>query len=200
VTGDKLNKMSISQGSNRRSTALITLAAGLIFILGALLLPSLMKAQEVAINSVAPLLPPTITKSAAPKLALTDLQGNPVSVNDYLGKVVLINNWATWCPPCKIEMPELEAYYKVHVSDGFVVIAIESGEAPAEVKTFVYEQGLTFPVWLDPHGLSVDAFQNWNLPSSYVIDRSGMVRLSWTGGVNQATLEKYVTPLLEENK
>ncbi len=192
--------MSSIQGSSRRSTALITLIAGLIFILGALLLPSLMNAQQVAIKSVAPLLPPTITNSAAPKLALNDINGNPVSLNDYLGKVVLINNWATWCPPCKIEMPELESYYNAHISDGFVVVAIESGEPPAEVKTFVMEQGLTFPVWLDPHGLSVDAFQNWNLPSSYVIDRSGVLRLAWTGGVNQATLEKYVTPLLEENK
>jgi len=192
--------MSSIQGSSRRSTALITLIAGLIFILGALLLPFLMNAQQVAIKSVAPLLPPTITTGAAPKLALNDINGNPVSLNDYLGKVVLINNWATWCPPCKIEMPELESYYNAHISDGFVVVAIESGEPPAEVKTFIKEQGLTFPVWLDPHGLSVDAFQNWNLPSSYVIDRSGILRLAWTGGVNQATLEKYVTPILEENK
>jgi peroxiredoxin len=97
-------------------------------------------------------------------------------------------------------MPELQAYYTAHAADGFVILAIESGETPDEVASFVRDQGLTFPVWLDPKGRALEAFQNWNLPSSYVIDRGGTVRLSWTGGVNQPTLEKYLTPLLKENQ
>jgi hypothetical protein len=59
---------------------------------------------------------------------------------------------------------------------------------------------MPFPVWLDPQGMALEIFQNWDLPSSYVIDRYGFIRLSWTGGINQPTLEQYVTPLLEEKK
>jgi peroxiredoxin len=76
-------------------------------------------------------------------------------------------------------------------------VAIESGEAAADVAAFVDQYGLTFPVWLDPQGAALEAFQNWNLPSTYIIDRTGTVVYSWTGEVNLETLETYVTPLLE---
>jgi len=192
--------MTESKQPTRRSTAFITFIAGGIFLLGAGLIPLLVNAQQKALAGVTPILPPVTTNFPAPQLALTDVQGNPVSLDDYRGQVILVNNWATWCPPCKIEMPELQAYYTAHAADGFVVIAIESGEPADQVASFVKDYGMTFPVWLDPHGAALEFFQNWNLPSSYVIDMQGIVRYSWTGGINQPTLEQYVTPLLEENK
>ncbi|HEX7541357.1 MAG TPA: TlpA disulfide reductase family protein, partial [Anaerolineales bacterium] len=168
--------------------------------LGVGLIPLLANAQQKALDSAAPIFPPATTNYPAPQLALTNLQGNPVSIEDYRGKVILVNNWATWCPPCKTEMPELQAYFTAHASEGFVVVAIESGEPADQVASFVKEYGMSFPVWLDPQGKALENFQNWNLPSSYVIDRDEIVRLSWTGAINQPTLEQYVTPLLEENK
>jgi len=192
--------MNESMKPNRRLTAIITLIAGGIFLLGAGLIPLLANARQKALESVAPILPPVTSIYPAPQLELTDLQGNPVSIEDYRGQVILVNNWATWCPPCRLEMPELQAYYSAHSTEGFVVVAIESGEPADQVASFVQEFRVTFPVWLDPQILALEAFQNWDLPSSYVIDWDGMVRLSWTGGINQPTLEQYVTPLLEENK
>jgi cytochrome c biogenesis protein CcmG/thiol:disulfide interchange protein DsbE len=189
-----------SKKPNRRLTAVITLVAGGIFLLGAGLIPLLANAQQKALDGAAFSIPPVTTNFPAPQLDLTSLDGNPVSLADYGGQVILVNNWATWCPPCKTEMPELQAYYTAHAAEGFVVVAIESGEPAEQVASFVKEYGLSFPVWLDPQGLALDTFENWNLPSSYVIDRAGIVRLSWTGAINQATLEEYVTPLLEENK
>jgi peroxiredoxin len=183
----------------RRSTAIVTLIAGGIFLLGAGLIPLLVNAQQKALTSVSPIIPPVTSNYPAPQLTLSDLQGKSVSLEDYRGKVVLVNNWATWCPPCKIEMPELQAYYAAHAAEGFVIVSIESGEPADQVASFVKEYGMTFPVWLDPQILALEAFQNWNLPSSYIIDRDRIVRLSWTGGINQATLEQFVTPLLEEN-
>src|SRR5450759_1046383 len=174
-----------SNKTNRRLTALVTFIAGGIFLLGAGLIPLLVNAQEKALESAAPILPPVITNYPAPQLALTDLQGKPGTLDEYHGQVILINNWATWCPPCKIEMPELQAYYTAHAAEGFVVVAIESGEPVDEVASFVQEYGMTFPVWLDPHSTTLETFKNWNLPSSYVIDRDGMVRLAWTGGINK---------------
>jgi peroxiredoxin len=94
-------------------------------------------------------------------------------------------------------MPELQAYYQAHENQGFIIIAIESGEPVGTVAKFKQQLGLTFPVWLDPKGLALEAFQNWDLPSSYVLDRQGKLRMDWSGPINQETLEQYVTPLLD---
>jgi cytochrome c biogenesis protein CcmG/thiol:disulfide interchange protein DsbE len=134
----------------------------------------------------------------APKLSLTGLDGSRHTLDDYKGQVVLVNNWATWCPPCKAEMPTLEEYFEDHKEQGFILIAIEAGESEDEVNEFADKNNLTFQVWLDPRSLALDIFQNWSLPSSYIIDREGIVRLAWTGAVSRAMLDRYITPMLEE--
>jgi len=192
--------MAESDKPRRRSTAIVTFIALGIFLLGMGLIPLLINAQQKALESAAPVIPPVTTSYTGPQLALTDLQGKSVSIDDYRGQVILVNNWATFCSPCKTEMPDLQAYYIAHAAEGFVVIAIDSGDPTDLVVSFVKDNKITFPVWLDPQGKSQGFFKNLDLPSSYVIDRDGMVRLSWTGGINQPTLEQYVTPLLEENK
>ena len=137
----------------------------------------------------------------APKLSLTDLSGSPASLEAYRGQVILVNLWATWCPPCKEEMPALETYYRKHADSGFSIIAINDGDPTADVVKFVEDYGLTFPVWLDPAYIATEkAFKTLNLPSSFVIDRDGQVVLSWVGGVDLRTLEKYVTPIIEEEQ
>jgi len=136
---------------------------------------------------------------AAPELTLSDLNGVEHSLDDYQGSIVLINLWATWCPPCKAEMPTLEAYYKAHQADGFTTIAINDGDPTDAVDAFVDEYGLSFLVLLDPTYIATEqAFKTSNLPSSFVIDRKGQVRLRWVGEIDRATLEKYVTPLILE--
>jgi len=134
----------------------------------------------------------------APDLALSDPRGQAVSISALKGQVVLINNWATWCPPCKAEMPTLQAFYDLHKDEGFVLVGIDAGDPPTDVSSFVSQYELTFPVWLDPQSRSLAAFKNDALPSSYVIDTQGVVRLAWTGAISQRMLEKYVTPLLED--
>jgi peroxiredoxin len=135
----------------------------------------------------------------APVLSLQNINGQTESLADYRGSVVLVNNWATWCPPCKAEMPTLAAYHDDHAADGFTIIAIEAGDPAESVSQFANEYDLHFPVWLDPDGASLDAFGNGSLPNSYVIDRSGTVRYAWTGEISREMLEKFVTPLLAEN-
>jgi thiol-disulfide isomerase/thioredoxin len=161
---------------SRRSTVFITLLASGIFLVGAGLIPLLVNAQQKALVSAEPILPPTTTNFPRPQLVLTDVQGKPVSMGDYHGKVILINNWAPWCPPCVSEMPELQAYYTAHFPDGFVVIAIDAGDPATNVASFIKEYELTFPVWLDPLDKSMGFFKNWDLPSSYIMNREGIVR------------------------
>lgn len=168
-----------------------------LFLVGAVIIFYLSAAQQKALSGTQYILQPASVSFAAPKLSLSGLDEKAVSLDAYKGKIVLVNNWATWCPPCQTEMPELQSYYEKHASQGFVVVGIESGEPASEVADFASTYELSFPIWLDPHGAALDAFHNWDLPSSYLIDREGMVQLSWTGPVNQATLEKYVTPFLE---
>lgn len=189
--------MTINRPKSRGPLFLTLIAIG-VFLVGAAVIPLLVRGQETALDESDIVRPPIVLDQAAPQLSLTDVQGNPVSLNDYLGKVILVNNWATWCPPCKAEMPELQAYYQAHSAQGFVIVAIESGEPAGTVRNFATQLGMSFPVWLDGKGAAVDAFKNWSLPSSYLIDQAGSLRMSWTGSVNQATLEKYVTPLLEK--
>jgi thiol-disulfide isomerase/thioredoxin len=141
---------------------------------------------------------PQLLNYEVPNIELMDLAGNQMSIDNLKGQVLLVNNWATWCPPCRAEMPVLENYYQSHKREGFMLIGINSGDKKYQVENFVLEYKLSFPIWLDPYGSAVRAFQNNALPSSYVIDRSGFVRMIWIGSVNIDALETYVTPLLNE--
>ncbi len=141
---------------------------------------------------------PASVEIDAPELSLTTIDGKSESLVDYIDQVVLVNNWATWCPPCRAEMPELEAYYQLHKNNGFVMIGISAGDPADQVQTFIAEYGLSFPIWLDPTMHALDAFNSNSLPSSFVIDPTGTIRLAWTGAISLDMLEKYVTPLLED--
>jgi peroxiredoxin len=189
--------MSEKDPKSRTPLFLILISAG-VFLFGAVLIQLLVGGQEKALQSLNIISQPIMLNKAAPQLVLTDLQGNPVSIGDFRGKLILVNNWATWCAPCQNELPELEAYYTSHADQGFVVVAIESGEPANTVASFVRQNKLTFPVWLDLKGFALEAFNNWDLPSSYVIDQQGNLRMSWTGPINRSTLENYITPLMEK--
>ena len=165
----------------------------IIFAVMALTPPS-EESSAASQNSVVPM----AVNYAAPELSLQNINGGTESLSDYRDNVVLVNNWATWCPPCKAEMPTLVAYHNEHTADGFSVIAVEAGEPLDVVTPFVESFEMNFPVWLDPDGKALNAFRNGTLPNSYVIDRTGTVRYAWTGEISMAMLEKYVTPLIEE--
>lgn len=134
----------------------------------------------------------------APTLDLLTLNGAPVSLADFRGSVVLVNLWATWCPPCRQEMPTLQTFYDQYKDKGFVLIAIDQEETREVVQPFVEELGLTFPVWLDKDYLAQKEFKTMNLPSSYVVDRNGQVRLMWIGSISKSNLEKYVPDIILE--
>ena len=144
---------------------------------------------------------PVKVNFAAPQLTLTDIQGVSRSLADYHGQVVLVNLWATWCPPCKEEMPTLQAFYKKHKDQGFVVLGINDGDPTKDILQFVKDYKLTFPVWLDPTYIATEQkFKTLNLPTSFVIDRNGVVQLQWVGGISRKMLDQHVIPLITEQE
>ncbi|MCC6299058.1 MAG: TlpA family protein disulfide reductase [Anaerolineales bacterium] len=143
---------------------------------------------------------PASVNFPVPQLTLADLDGVTHSLADYRGQVVLVNLWATWCEPCKDEMPALQAFHDKYSDEGFSVIAVNDGDPTNDVVQFVEDFELTFPVWLDPTYIATEqAFKTLGLPSSYVIDRAGTVRLQWLGAIDRRALEKYVAPIIKEN-
>ena len=193
--------MGSRQANRRRQNAVIRMLAGAGLMLAGAALFLLLRGRPEGASPAAqdPSVAPAAVHYPAPPLSLHNLQGAPESLADYRPRVVLVNNWATWCPPCKAEMPTLEAYYEQHAAQGFTIIAIEAGDSRENVEPFVSAYGLRFPVWLDPGNAALRAFGNPNLPNSFVLDRSGMVRYAWTGEINRAMLEKFITPLLSED-
>jgi len=179
----------------KKQFPVIPVTTGVLLILFAILAATSPNTENAAaLNSVVPM----EVNYAAPELSLQNINGETQSLADYQGNVVLVNNWATWCPPCKAEMPTLVAYHNEHNADGFSVIAVEAGEPLDLVSQFADSFKMSFPVWLDPNGDSLRAFGNGTLPNSYVIDRTGTIRYAWTGEISKEMLEKYVTPLIAE--
>jgi peroxiredoxin len=103
---------------------------------------------------------------------LTDLQGKQWTLKDLRGKVVLVNFWATWCPPCRKEMPDLDALYHRFQDQGFVILAISDEDVP-KVQPFIAERGISYPILLDPGRKVNEMFQVEGIPKSFVYDRDG---------------------------
>jgi thiol-disulfide isomerase/thioredoxin len=184
------------QPSRARFFAMILMGVGLVSI--GIVFFFLLQNNPPSASVQDPSAVPVKVDYAAPNLILEDLSGNTVSLKDYAGSVVLVNLWATWCPPCKEEMPTLQAFYEKYKNDGFVLIAINQEETREVVQPFVEQYGLTFPVWLDIEWLAEREFNTSNLPSSYVIDQSGQVRLMWIGSISKQNLEKYIPNIITE--
>lgn len=114
-------------------------------------------------------------KVSATDFVLKDLHGNTVRLQDLRGKVVFLNFWATWCPPCRLEMPTMEELHKDFGSQGLVILAINFQEAPKEIKEFFKEHNLTFTTLLDREGKVFDLYKAWSLPTTYLINKNGEI-------------------------
>ncbi len=134
----------------------------------------------------------------APDFTLQTLDGESVSLSDYRGKLVMINFWASWCPPCNSEMPDLQRYYEQHQDDDFIILGVNYQDTPDKVQAFVEKYGVTFPILLDSDGRVANLFGVQGLPTSFFVDKEGNVLGYQPGPVTKEMLEDGITPLLQK--
>ncbi len=114
-----------------------------------------------------------LSEYSPPDFTLPTLDGSSITLSDLKGKVVLINFWTTWCPPCREEMPSLERLYRHFKYEKFTLLAVDIMEHPETVKTFAREYNLSFPILLDKKGEVSQKYAANALPTTYVIDKEG---------------------------
>ena len=136
----------------------------------------------------------------APRYATTTLAGDTASIAGLAGKVVLLNIWATWCHPCRDEIPYLETLYEKHRGAGFEIVgvSIDARGQDAEIRDFVREFQMTYPIWRDPDERIQSTFLALGVPASYLIDRQGVLRWRRIGVIRAAdtTLTRALTDAL----
>ena len=126
----------------------------------------------------------------APDFRLIDaLSGEEIKLSDYVGKPIILNFWASWCGPCKIELPELQAIQTKH-GDDLIVLAVNGDrESLEQIKYFGSKLNLTFNLLRDPKKEVTKAYGVWGLPKTLFIDRGGVIQKQYTGSINQEIIE-----------
>lgn len=126
---------------------------------------------------------PVSVGAPAPAFQAVTLQGDSIALADMRGDAVLVNIWATWCPPCRQEMPGLQALHEEYAGEGLHVlgVSIDSRSAGRDVATFTEDFGLTFPILLDPEERVTRVFRTTGVPETFLIDREGEIVRRWIG-------------------
>lgn len=135
----------------------------------------------------------------APDFELTALSGDSISLEALRGRVVLVNFWATWCPPCRIEMPGFQRVYERKRDEGFTIVGISTDAlGSARVTAFLRERGITYPVAMANRTVARDFGGANTLPTSFLIDREGRIRHEVRGIFASVALSRAVDQLLAE--
>jgi peroxiredoxin len=142
----------------------------------------------------------TAKGAAAPGWELRDLDGKAVHLSDFKGKVVILDFWATWCPPCRAELPSFVALQKKYQAQGLAVVGISVDQGGADaVKSFAQKAGINYPIVLSD-GKVTDAYGGIEgIPTTFIIDRNGHIVKKHVGLTNEDEFESEIKPLLNSN-
>ena len=133
----------------------------------------------------------------APDFRLENLDGQSISLSDFRGKPILLNFWATWCPPCVAEMPYLQQVYEEWSGKGLVVLAVNIGENPTEVKRFLQAHDLSLPVLLDTEENTAEKYNITGIPASFFIDSDGIIQQKIIGAFpNKGAIETHLIKIV----
>lgn len=119
----------------------------------------------------------------APVFDLKDDRGAPVSLARERGKVVVVNLWATWCPPCRAEMPDLQRLSDTYGGRGLAVVGVNQGESPRRAREFAQSLGIRFPIWIDDGQQYGRAFAALGMPTTAIVDRNGTIVRAFDGAL-----------------
>jgi DsbE subfamily thiol:disulfide oxidoreductase len=142
---------------------------------------------------------PVEVGNPAPDFRLATPDGSSLALSELRGKVVVLNFWATWCVPCRDEMPALENVFQKHGSRGLVVVGIDVQESADKVLAFLPEVGVSFPILLDSDTRLATRYRATGLPATFIVDRRGVVRDIRLGPYTEEMLMPRLEPLLQEN-
>jgi peroxiredoxin len=139
--------------------------------------------------------PAPVVGAPAPDFTLLALTGEEVTLSDLRGRVVLVNFWATWCGPCRLEMPHIQKKYAGTEGQGLTVLAINMDEAASDVSAFADELGLTFPILMDAGNAVTTLYRVRGFPTTFFINRDGMIDRQHIGYMSEGQLDDYLARL-----
>lgn len=140
--------------------------------------------------------PSGLAGTTAPVFALNDDRGTRVSLKGYRGKLVVMNLWASWCPPCRAEMPDLQRLWAAYGSRGVAVVGVNEGESPARAHAFADSLGIRFPIWIDDQQRYGRLYAALGLPTTVIIGPDGIVRKGFDGPLTYPQMQDAVRPYL----
>jgi peroxiredoxin len=174
---------------------LVGLVAGLVVFVG---LPVRWPWAPAATGGGGPVATPApapVVGAPAPDFTLATSNNQPLTLSALKGQVVLINFWATWCAPCKLEMPAIQRQYDVLKGQGFAVLAIDDNEPAATVQSYMGSLNLGFPILLDPGAAVNQLYRVRGYPTSFFVDRQGRIATEHVGMMSDLQLADYLTKL-----
>ena len=186
--------------SNRRLFSVGAVAIGVVIVLS-LLLHGLLTPAVAAPPSLhaTPQPPDPLIGHYAPNTDMLDLSNNPVTLASLKGKIVVLNFWYAACEPCRYEMPALEKAYLKYRSQGVVVLGVDMVDSAQTASSYVHSLGVTYPIALDVNLHTVQTYKVFATPTTFFIDRQGVIRYKSLGALNTTTLNTDLTALLNQN-
>ncbi len=194
TTSREARKRQQAAARRRAQIQSLLVMGGLIVIIGGVLALSFSAAPPTTAGQ-AKVGPAKVGQPIA-DFTVTDIHGVTHKMSDYKGRPVLINAWATWCPPCRAEMPDLHDFYLEHQAEGFELLAINSGETQPTVASFIQQLGFTFPALVDPSKAVLNGLGVNGLPTSILVGRDGTVKYIHVGGLSPAMIATQLAPLI----
>lgn len=143
--------------------------------------------------------PQGLAGDSAPVFELYDDRGARVSLQQYHGRIVLMNLWASWCPPCRAEMPDLQRLQTTYARDRIEIVGVNEGESPQRARAFADSLGIRFPIWVDVNQRYGRTYAALGLPTTVILDRRGVVVRGFDGPLTLAQMQSAVEPLVAQH-
>ena len=180
--------------NNRRFWGITT---GIATLFGALYIIFSANLYSLSAGTAGPQAVGTRPGQIAPQFITDTIDGETVSLTEFRGKPVVLNFWASWCGPCRVETPHFQRFSE-EMGDAITVIGVNQQERPEKIEPFIDEFGVTYPIWLDLNGRISQTYEIFGLPTTYILDQNGVIVAILPGGITEGALHDQIRPLLAE--